>query len=58
VIECGFAFMGIEYYTVMFMWLWYPNMYLYIDLRDLSILTITCEHKYELPSDYQQSHWL
>jgi hypothetical protein len=21
VIECGFAFMGIEYYTVMFMWL-------------------------------------
>jgi hypothetical protein len=36
-IESGYGFMGIVGYKIIFKWLKYPNRYIYIDIRDLTL---------------------
>jgi hypothetical protein len=34
-VESGYGFMGIVGYKIIFIWLKYPNRYIYIDIRDV-----------------------
>jgi hypothetical protein len=36
-VESGYGFMGIVGYKIIFKWLKYPNRYIYIDIRDLTL---------------------
>jgi hypothetical protein len=36
-VESSFGFMGIKSHKVLFKWLRYPNRYMHINLKDLSI---------------------
>jgi hypothetical protein len=36
-VDSGYGFMGIVGYKIIFKWLTYPNRYIYIDIRDLTL---------------------